>query len=159
MITIVEGTDGVGKTTYATSLAEQTGRMYLHAGAPTKRTWVEEYVEPLMVTGRTALVLDRWHLGEVIWPKLFDRPSLFHSNSDFYLCNRMLKNAAEHHGGIEIVILVRDPKDIATTLRERGESEDDIKVSLAAQDLYGLAARMVSHIPVTIVNSNSLVSA
>src|SRR5690606_24805472 len=45
---IIEGTDGVGKTTLAKRLVARAQGVYRHAGPPTSGTWVAEYVAPLI---------------------------------------------------------------------------------------------------------------
>ena len=47
MITIIEGSDGTGKTTYAQKLTERYNAQYLHAEQPRSRLWVDEYIRPL----------------------------------------------------------------------------------------------------------------
>ena len=46
MITIIEGSDGTGKTTYAQKLTERYNAQYLHAEQPRSRLWVDEYIRP-----------------------------------------------------------------------------------------------------------------
>lgn len=77
MLIVVEGADRTGKTTLARRLLERLpDARYIHASAPTRHP-LEEYELPLKGYGHTFdhLVLDRWHLGEAIWPTIFDRPT------------------------------------------------------------------------------------
>lgn len=148
MITILEGTDGVGKTSIASAMAARRGARYLHADRPTAATWWDEYVAPLQGAGD--VVVDRWHLGEIVWPEVFGRPSLFNSEADFEACCRELGRM-----GAELTVVVRDERDIAAVLEARGEGETVAQV-LAGQRLFIDRVRRVVGMPVSIATSPSL---
>lgn len=149
MITIIEGTDGVGKTSYAKRLAEQTSADYLHASEPKTLNWANEYVFSLNPAKN--YVLDRWHVGEMIWPKYFDRDSLFPNIYTFNACNTFLSALNTH-----IIIIKRDEKEIIKTLTERGETQQQIETSILAQrDFLDLAPK-INTINVAIIDSNVL---
>lgn len=148
-ILIIEGTDGVGKTTYATKVAAAVQATYLHAEKPADgNDWFDEYITPI-VPGED-YVLDRWHVGELVWPTIFGRESLFNRYT-FEICCRMLENL-----GAELQIVVRDPEAIAQELRLRGETERQIERSLAGQELFIdlYSAGLFRSIPTTIVESD-----
>ena len=77
MIIILEGCDRTGKTTLAEELKRLTGGTVIHASKPTSPP-LEEYLSPLIDyrpgSGET-IILDRWHWGEWVWPKIFKRES------------------------------------------------------------------------------------
>ena len=77
MIIILEGADRTGKSTLAAELKRLTGGEVIHAGKPTQPPlW--EYLAPLADVGPHSdrhVILDRWHWGEWIWPKIFGRES------------------------------------------------------------------------------------
>src|SRR5580765_4211415 len=83
MLIIIEGPDGVGKTTLAESLAKELAESgdeveLLHRGPP-KSHPLDEYVLPLLdyVPGLGRHVIcDRWHWGEAVYPQVLDRTSL-----------------------------------------------------------------------------------
>lgn len=78
-IVVIEGPDGVGKTTLARAYADLTGARYLHASAPTAHPLVE-YVAPLR--DDVDYVLDRWHLGELVYgPIVRGKSGLTHQQS------------------------------------------------------------------------------
>ena len=134
MIIALEGTDGVGKTTFARQLAASTGGTYIHAGPPTRDTWRDEYVAPLHnISG--PVVLDRWHLGEIVWPLIWGRRSLFSCLDDFKLCCEALADL-----DVFLAVVVRNEDSIAETLAERGES-GTVEDTLRGQLLYQLLAR------------------
>lgn len=143
MITIIEGVDGTGKTTYAKRLADQQNAMYLHADKPTKDTWFLEYAAPLVSTN---MVLDRWHLGEMVWPKIFGRESLF-DDDGFDLCNWVLAKL-----GTKLIVLTRNDDDIVNELLNRGE-EDQIDTVLHAKELFIEAYKQVKYIDKQIIES------
>lgn len=135
-IIILEGTDGTGKTTLAKEIARQQDRLILHASKPTHDNWPDEYVEPLAELDQR-LVLDRWHLGEYIWPDIMGRKSLFNTHLDLVECNNRLIAL-----GAFTLVLVRSTVDIIVELSSRGESEQDTLNAMAGQSEYSIIARM-----------------
>lgn len=75
---LLEGVDGAGKSTLADTIADIQKSMnkkvtVLHRG-PMKGSVLEEYIDPLLdydpASGET-LILDRWHVGEMIYGPLY----------------------------------------------------------------------------------------
>lgn len=81
MLIILEGPDGSGKSTLAQQIAEHLGRTtsdkieIWHAREPDRHP-LDEYLRPLRGyrpgTGHH-LILDRWHWGEVVYPRVRER--------------------------------------------------------------------------------------
>lgn len=84
MLIIVEGPDGTGKSTLVTQLERRIQERYpddfvrvYRKGAPKKHP-LDEYEEQIIPyrPGRNEhIICDRWHLGELVYPKIFDRKS------------------------------------------------------------------------------------
>lgn len=151
-ILILEGPDAVGKSSHADWLKKHHNARVVHKGIPLSSDWFTEYVEPLIPQDNTELlVLDRWHLGEMVWPKLFGRRSLFDAPGSFALCNRMLSNFTD----VEIKVITRKPDAIVNTLMLRGELDQTDNV-LKSQEMFIDLAQTVHDVPIQIVDSDLL---
>jgi thymidylate kinase len=84
LLIIIEGPDCAGKSTLAARLADVI-RSYddemkvtlLHRGPPTGHP-LDEYVAPLLSYRpgyRNHVICDRWHLGELVYPRVYRRSS------------------------------------------------------------------------------------
>lgn len=150
MILIVEGTDGVGKTAFARWYANQLGATYLHAGPPSSADPWEEYLDTLEI-GRD-YVLDRWHLGEIVWPHLFGRQSLFWNDWATWTA----LNSALNARGAHLLVVWRENDEIRKTLLERGEDEEAIQRSIEGQRALLDSCRLVDPLQVSVVHSDVL---
>lgn len=79
MLIVIEGCDGSGKSTLARDLVERLHRCFpdaetrlVHRGPPQQHvlTEYELEIEAYRPDGRTHLVIDRWHLGELVYGPL-----------------------------------------------------------------------------------------
>lgn len=147
MITIVEGCDGTGKTTFAKNLAKRDGLKYLHADKPESKQWYKEYLSPI---DSNNMVLDRWHLGEVVWPEVYGRESLFADPESFDICNWTLGKL-----GARLFVFVRNNDEIVNELLKRGE-EDQIEDVLKAKDLFMIAYKRVKYLDKKIIESGTV---
>lgn len=151
MILILEGADGTGKTRAASRAAVTRPAWYRHANQPTNLTWISEYVQPLEGLKGDA-VLDRWHVGEAVWPSLFGRKSLYRTLEDLRACCRILA-----HMDAKLVIVERDYDAIMDTLRNRGESVKSQAVAMAGQKKFMDLAELVGGwMPTRVVDSDAL---
>lgn len=71
MLLIIEGLDRTGKSSLAHSLVQDHKLDYRHFSKPEVHP-LEEYERPLE-HGPPRAVFDRFHLGEVVWPVVFQR--------------------------------------------------------------------------------------
>jgi hypothetical protein len=74
---ILEGLHGVGKSTLAASLAGEPRTATFHFNAPMGSDPYYEYLRPIVWLADWSVVLDRSHLGEVVWPTIFGRTPLY----------------------------------------------------------------------------------
>ena len=121
VLIIIEGVDRTGKTSLAKRIKDKVGSYgtVVHAGPPTKHP-LEEYETAL--DGWTPygipLILDRWHIGEYVWPKIFGRESQFntavHRHVEMFMMSR----------GAFVVYAERDPAKIKVDLVEHDEPLD-----------------------------------
>jgi len=154
MITILEGTDGTGKSTHASWLATTTKGKLIHAGAPIHANWYQEYVKPIKTHLETMpevpLVLDRWHMGEMIWPKVFGRKSLFTSFEEYDKCCAFVAMF-----NTQVKVLYRNPDAIVNTLMLRNE-QDQIDDVLRGQELFLDLVDRTNWLNIDVVNSDDL---
>lgn len=82
MLIILEGPDGAGKSTLAREIADLIGQHaeveIRHAGPLTEHP-LDAYEVPLANyrPGTKHIICDRWHLGEAVYPQIFNRPTLW----------------------------------------------------------------------------------
>ena len=143
MITIIEGSDGTGKTTYAQKLTKRHNAKYLHAEQPKTKFWYDEYIKPI---NSNNIVLDRWHLGEIVWPEIYGRQSLF-DETTFDYCNWELAKL-----GASLILLTRSEDAIADELLIRGE-ELQIDFVLHSRSLFVKAFQKVRYLDKKIIHS------
>jgi thymidylate kinase len=124
MLIILEGPDGSGKTTLAERLVTLVAVKFpdhtvklLHRGPPTAHP-LDEYAVPLLRyrPGRGHhLIIDRWHWGEMIYPRFLKRKTKM-SHEIFTYIEMLI----HQRGGL--MVNVRHPVDaIIDRLRERGD--------------------------------------
>jgi hypothetical protein len=77
MLVLIEGIDRTGKSTLAERLRDFTGGTVMHFSKPETHP-LYEYTASLatFAPASSTVILDRGHVGESVWPWVFDRPSL-----------------------------------------------------------------------------------
>lgn len=113
MLIVIEGLDRTGKTTFAWQLANRHKLEYRHFDKPVKHP-LDEYLEPL-ADGPPHAVFDRYHLGELVWPKVFSRHTEYDQVMRTY--HELLLMAR----GAVLVKTERDLDDIAAAAKRDGE--------------------------------------
>lgn len=128
MLIILEGPDGAGKTHLAQRLIErikaaQPGAPepeYIHKKRPTATNFLAEYLQPIADYRPRAdrtVILDRWHLGELVYPEMTDRQTLATAVEFRYL--EMFLKAR----GALVVHVTTEPTTILQGLAERPEHD------------------------------------
>lgn len=122
MLIVVEGPDGVGKSTLVEKLAERLeshGTVHVMKAGPPRDHPLDEYVLPLLgyrpTDGRTHVICDRWHLGELVYPTVLDRPTRL-STPVFRYVEMFLAGR-----GAVVVHVTDSPADLERVLRDRGD--------------------------------------
>lgn len=153
MLILVEGPNASGKTTLVEKLVRHLKRRcptdkvkVIHRGPPTLHP-VYEYVYPLLdyrPERGEHIICDRWHWGELVYPRLLDRPTMMDVGVwryvEMFLRSR---GATVAYPYVEVSILQR-------RLRTRGD--DLVSPALALDESRAFtAARGRSSLPVTIL--------
>lgn len=153
MLILVEGSDCVRKSTLVSLLAKRVAQLHpgdqvnvWHAGPPTQHP-LDEYVLPLLdyrpLAGRH-IICDRWHLGEAVYPAIFNRPSKFdpavQAYTELFLRSR----------GAVLVHVDADASDVEACIESRGdELVDPSQASVIIQEFRSRAS--VSLLPTLVV--------
>lgn len=137
MLIIVEGCDGVGKTTFAEKIQEATGGELRHYGPPT-RPALREYTEDLDDYGpgeHHHVICDRYHWGELIYGPLYRGKS--------ELFPHALKTVQDHliSRGAVVAFLWNDLDTLAKRHKLTGEDYLKPEDVMNVHDHYELIAR------------------
>jgi thymidylate kinase len=143
MLILLEGPDCSGKSTLAGSLTAAIAARYpgdevtlLHRSSPTRHP-LHEYVEPLLEYRPNSgqhIVCDRWHLGEVIYPRVMNRKTDM-STGVWWWTERFL----ESRGALTVII--NPPTSI---LLSRFDARGD--ASVKRHQLEAISAAYATHI-------------
>lgn len=126
MNVILEGLDAAGKTTLAEKLEKKYGMTTLHSTAKTRN---DLYYHIDLLDYRENTVFDRFHVGEWVYPEVYDRPTKL-TKEDFNTIEKRIIDNNE----MFIVFITSDMDIINKRLIERGE--DDYLQEMAAQNKW-----------------------
>lgn len=112
---ILEGPDATGKTTLAEKLQKKYGMSILHS---TSRTRNDLFYHIDLLDYRENTVFDRFHLGETIYPIIYNRPGKLTEAEALAIDKRLIDN-----NDILIVFTTSDMEIINERLRARGEDK------------------------------------
>jgi len=90
MIIILEGCDKTGKTTLANKLFERTDFKMYKSSQPKKPPY-EEYMEMLDIIGKEDAIIDRFHLGEMVYGPIYRGKSNLTNIQFKYIEDRLKK--------------------------------------------------------------------
>ena len=148
MLIIIEGCDGVGKTTLAEALADKITELgepteVLHYGPPVRHP-LDEYEEDLVgyAPGNgLSIITDRYHLGELVYAPLYRKGSPLGGYSGVGRAHVELFLAAR---GAVVVHVDGNERDVRSRLVERGEDYLDLKdISTVLQDFRKAVATSI----------------
>lgn len=115
MNVILEGPDAAGKTTLAEKLGAERGMRCIHSTAKTRNDFA--YHIDLLDFNDEA-VMDRFHVGEMIFPEIYSRPGKL-TESEYEAINRRI----EDNNDIFIIFFTSDMSILEERLIARGELE------------------------------------
>lgn len=124
MLIIVEGADGVGKTTFVKHLQQLTDAAVLHRGVPTHDNIWDEYTLDLLqyepqtspARGVNNIICDRWHWGELIYGPLYRGESKLTGDGLYFSLEDWLNRR-----GVVVALLDHDEDVILRRWATRGE--------------------------------------
>lgn len=142
MLVIIEGVDCTGKTSLANRIKDKLGENaeVRHAGFPHKHC-LEEYETSLDgydPRSNKHLILDRFHIGESVWPTIFERETTMTKATQIHLEMFMRSRAALY------VHAVRNNDKLRKELVERNEPLKPEKLEQALT-LFNTVITKVSH--------------
>jgi len=128
-IILIEGVDGTGKTTLARTLQQVSShRALFHAGPPQTASAFREYVRPLeLANDGWTIICDRWHLGEMVWPTIFGRESMYTPGTGALSFNWIEEHIKAIGVPVTAIFLQRDLEGIIAELYDRKEATDYIE--------------------------------
>lgn len=127
---ILEGPDGIGKSTLADYISKKYDHYIIHSTSQTENTL--EYHNKLL-SGNN-VILDRANLGEIVYPIIYNRePKMsWIEQMTFMLTFK----------GIYIIFYASDFNDLKERLHNRGDTEEILKNARLINNLYKLLADM-----------------
>lgn len=113
---IIEGCDGTGKTTLCKQLAEKykLDSMHITSKDPNDFAFYQQLIR------KENVVYDRNVIGEMIYPKIFDRKQNLTLVDYLYLTEKAIEQ------GVIILVLTTDSDEIYRRLDERGNEDERI---------------------------------
>lgn len=138
MLVAIEGVDLTGKSTLAAELRETWGASVTHAGPPECGS-LAEYEDAIALYDPLSgenVVLDRWHVGEYVWPEIFRRPTdmvdpAVRRHVEMFMCSRgcVIVYATRDYGELHAALSLSDeplrPTSLALALQRFDEALND----------------------------------
>lgn len=140
---IIEGTDGTGKSTIAHYIGKSYNFKYYHSSDKTPNDYNYHFE---LLSSDHKNVLDRFQIGEIIYPILFGRKSKLSLNQVL-----MLARTEDTH---TIILYSSSEEFLFNRLKNRGDGVDDIEYVFQANKLFKLVGEFFSilDIPVTLLD-------
>ena len=152
MLIVLEGPDGVGKSTLARQLHDviqlvdpRSTVVSMHKGPPTSHP-LDEYLLPLLnyrPGTNVHYVLDRWHWGEFVYPQLLGRKTQLDAASWWYL-NQYVRRL----GGV-VVLCHASTESVIAEHTARGETmhaaDHEVATKLFVEASHQAAVAQLTH--------------
>lgn len=110
---ILEGPDATGKSTLANKLIDKYNMQYSHFPSADLETH-------LNALDSTNTVFDRFHIGELVYPEIYNREPKFKNSIDDA---NTIMNKIVHNGDLLIIFITSDISILKQRLIDRGEYE------------------------------------
>lgn len=124
MKVVLEGTDATGKSTLASSLEHESGYGIYHSTSNTKN---DHAYHRYLTEKDGPIVYDRFHLGEIVWPIIFDREPKMTYEEIIDISKRV---------DVIIIFYASDDNVLVGRMCARNETIEDIENSLIANRIY-----------------------
>lgn len=130
MLVAIEGVDRTGKSTLASELQDAWQAEVIHAGRPEYGS-LFEYEDTIAAYDPLEgdhVILDRWHVGEYVWPEIFKRPTdmtdpAIRRHVEMFMCSR----------GCVVIYATRDYDELREDLVANDEPLRPAALPLALQ--------------------------
>lgn len=137
MIYVFEGPNGAGKTTLIDSLCQITDRHYYVHNGPSEVPW-QDYTKQLIASVErrargTTTFIDRWNMGEQVYPAITGRQPLINETDDDIL----VQMAAML--GVHWFVLLPPEYRIAANLEKKCEVADRDEISAEHEEFHWVA--------------------
>ena len=137
MRVIIEGPDGVGKSTLVKYIQDKYNLNMLHSSSSTKNDF--EYHMDLIKDDN--VVCDRCNLGEIVYPTIYGRKAKMNWSEQLDYMNYCNDN-----GVIYIIFYASNFEDLKERLFSRGDTEQVLKNAEKINLLFMLLARMFAQL-------------
>lgn len=131
---VLEGIEAAGKTTLAEKLMRKYGMSIMHSTSKTRNDFTYHLD---LLNFRENTVFDRFHIGEMIYPIIYNRPGKLTEEE----WNKINKQIIDNND-LFIVFVCSNMSIIEQRLVERGE-EDQIPLLAQQNDLFTMRANLI----------------
>lgn len=134
MLIVLEGCDGVGKTTLAKKLQKLLDARIIHCSSTTPNTY-DYFMDIIKASETTNIIADRFCYGQFVYQEEYDRP-LGHNGSSLDELHRLEIYMAKYN--VKVIHVKADPEVVKERLMLRKEtvinnlSVDDVTHSFEA---------------------------
>ena len=118
MLIVLEGCDGVGKTTLAKQLAKLLDAKIIHCSSTTPNTY-DYFLEIVKASENANIIADRFCYGQFVYQEEYDRP-LGNKSPSLDELHRLEIDMAKHN--VKLIHVTADPEVVKERLALRKET-------------------------------------